>query len=222
MIQDSGNRREFESGAVRDVQEGKGRMDLLPLDVISKIFNNPYLEMIDKFLATKDTKHIEDAVMQFSEQYFPTPETALMELSIHYEEGAKKYSEYNWQKGISCHCYIDSGLRHMMKFFRGDTDERHDRAFIWNMVGLLWTLKHKPELNDIHYHGSHDVEESFTFTACCNPDAVADLVKDPLGHLKPAKINEPSVVLIDEDKGEKYKWDEPAFFNFKDPGIELH
>ena len=63
MIQDSGNRREFESGAVRDVQEGKGRMDLLPLDVISKIFNNPYLELIDKFLATKDTKNIEDAVM---------------------------------------------------------------------------------------------------------------------------------------------------------------
>lgn len=154
MIQDSGNRREFESGAVRDVQEGKGRMDLLPLDVISKIFNNPYLEMIDKFLATKDAKNIEDAVMQFSEQYFPTPETALMELSIHYEEGAQKYSEYNWQKGIPCHCYIDSGLRHLMKFFRGDTDERHDRAFIWNMVGLLWTLKHKPELNDIHYHGS--------------------------------------------------------------------
>lgn len=154
MIQDSGNRREFESGAVRDVQEGKGRMDLLPLDVISKIFNNPYLEMIDKFLATKDTKNIEDAVMEFSEQYFPTPETALMELSIHYEEGAKKYSEYNWQKGIPCHCYIDSGLRHLMKFFRGDTDERHDRAFIWNMVGLLWTLKHKPELDDIHYHGS--------------------------------------------------------------------
>lgn len=195
MVQDSGSRREFETGAVRDVQEGKGRMDLLPLDIIVKIFNNPYLEMIDKFLATKDTKNIEDAVMQFSEQYFPTPETALMELSIHYEEGAKKYSEYNWQKGIPCHCYIDSGLRHLMKFFRGDTDERHDRAFIWNMVGLLWTLKHKPELDDIHYvDGEKDlVNETFKFTACCNPEAVKDLVKGPF------------VILDGEDKGEKYK-----------------
>ena len=30
MIKDSGNRTEFESGFVRDIQEGKGRMDLLP------------------------------------------------------------------------------------------------------------------------------------------------------------------------------------------------
>ena len=32
-ILDSGNRRQFETGAVRDIQEGKGRCDLLPLDV---------------------------------------------------------------------------------------------------------------------------------------------------------------------------------------------
>ena len=30
MITDSGERRQFESGAVRDVAEGKGRCDLLP------------------------------------------------------------------------------------------------------------------------------------------------------------------------------------------------
>lgn len=30
MIKDSGNRREFDSGALRDIQEGKGRFDLAP------------------------------------------------------------------------------------------------------------------------------------------------------------------------------------------------
>ena len=30
-ILDSGNRRTFQTGAVRDIQEGKGRCDLLPL-----------------------------------------------------------------------------------------------------------------------------------------------------------------------------------------------
>lgn len=34
-IKDSGERREFETGAVRDIQDGKGRCDLLPLDVVS-------------------------------------------------------------------------------------------------------------------------------------------------------------------------------------------
>lgn len=36
-IKDSGNRREFETGAVRDMQVGKGRMDLLPWSAIMEV-----------------------------------------------------------------------------------------------------------------------------------------------------------------------------------------
>lgn len=36
-IKDSGNRREFSTGAVRDIQEGKGRMDLLPWAAIMEV-----------------------------------------------------------------------------------------------------------------------------------------------------------------------------------------
>ena len=37
MINDSGNRRAFSSGAVRDMQAGKGRMDLLPWAAIMEV-----------------------------------------------------------------------------------------------------------------------------------------------------------------------------------------
>lgn len=37
IIKDSGDRREFVSGAVRDMQEGKGRMDLLPWAAIMEV-----------------------------------------------------------------------------------------------------------------------------------------------------------------------------------------
>lgn len=37
MIKDSGNRREFSTGAVRDMPEGKGRMDLLPWAAIMEV-----------------------------------------------------------------------------------------------------------------------------------------------------------------------------------------
>ena len=60
MIKDSGNRTEFESGFVRDIQEGKGRMDLLPW-------------------------------------------YAILDLSKHCEEGAKKYGEHNIDKGAPMH-----------------------------------------------------------------------------------------------------------------------
>lgn len=36
-IADSGNRREFDTGAVRDMAEGKGRMDLLPWTAIMEV-----------------------------------------------------------------------------------------------------------------------------------------------------------------------------------------
>ena len=39
-ILDSGNRRKFESGAVRDIQEGKGRMDLVPIREVAELFSN--------------------------------------------------------------------------------------------------------------------------------------------------------------------------------------
>ena len=32
-MHDSGNRREFDTGAVRDMAEGKGRFDLMPQDM---------------------------------------------------------------------------------------------------------------------------------------------------------------------------------------------
>ena len=36
-LRDSGARQEFETGAVRDISEGKGRCDLLPLRAVSEI-----------------------------------------------------------------------------------------------------------------------------------------------------------------------------------------
>lgn len=50
MILDSGNRREFETGAVRDMKEGSGRMDLLPLTAIIEL-----------------SKHCEEGALKYGE-----------------------------------------------------------------------------------------------------------------------------------------------------------
>lgn len=150
MILDSGTRKEFETGAVRDITEGKGRCDLLPLDVIGETFHDPVLSAVEDFIRDGTTKSLEYAIKLFiSKRWNGDVWTAILELSIHYEEGAKKYAERNWENGMPIHCYINSGVRHYLKFLRGDKDERHDRAFLWNMFGALWTLKRFPELNDL-------------------------------------------------------------------------
>lgn len=146
-ILDSGERREFDTGAVRDIQEGKGRTDLMPLDVVAQMLSSAILEDICQFKDTGDVDWLLDALCRFSKEY-QSPYTMFLEVSVHFEDGAKKYGENNWQKGIPVHCYIDSAVRHYLKFKRGDSDERHDRAFVWNLLCAIWTCLHKPELNE--------------------------------------------------------------------------
>lgn len=145
-IKDSGNRTEFPSGAVRDVQKGKGRCDLLPLDIVSAFLSAsptlPMLESISVFQSDGDYYHLIEAARSFSDEQFDSPETAILEYAKHLEDGCSKYGDRNWEKGIPLERYIDSGVRHYLKFRRGDKDERHDRAFIWNMLCGAWTAKH--------------------------------------------------------------------------------
>lgn len=105
-IKDSGDRREFDSGAIRDMGGNKGRCDLLPA-------------------------------------------CAILRLSQHYENGAKKYSDRNWEKGIPISCMIDSGLRHLLKYLDGQDDEDHLAAAAWNILGAMFYEEKHPEMQDI-------------------------------------------------------------------------
>ena len=158
-IKDSGERREFDSGAVRDIAEGKGRCDLLPLDVISTWLMDARLRYISEYIRTGSRSPLLRAITDFSTEYFGSCYTAALDVAKHYEDGCRKYGERNWEKGIPLHCYIDSGVRHYLKFLRGDTDEPHDRAFVWNMLGALWTHENKPELIDLPFVQNNEKSE---------------------------------------------------------------
>ena len=151
MILDSGERRVFQSGAVRDIAEGKGRCDLLPLRIIALQLDDVIFSHIEHYIRTGDIGNLFLAIEQFSRNNYPNMFTCYLEVSKQYEEGAKKYSDRNWEKGMPVHCYIDSGIRHYLKHLRGDTDEPHDRAFVWNMLGAIWTHENHPELIDLPF-----------------------------------------------------------------------
>ena len=95
-IKDSGDRRVFGTGSVRDMAEGKGRYDLIPYEAIRR-------------------------------------------LAVHYEAGAKKYGDHNWQKGQPIHVLVDSMLRHAEKVKAGFEDEDHLAAVMWNAAAIIWT-----------------------------------------------------------------------------------
>lgn len=145
-IKDSGTRRAFNTGAVRDIQEGKGRCDLMPVGVISYFLGDNILHYIGKFINTGKSENLIEVLNLFAKE-FGGPYSMFLEVSIHFEQGAKKYGENNWQKGIPVQCYIDSAIRHYLKYERGDKDEPHDRAFVWNILCAIWTIDNMPELN---------------------------------------------------------------------------
>lgn len=222
-LKDSGNRREFESGAVRDMQEGKGRMDLIPWGIALRIRENmfesfgiwhcgyevengkykvvPARQALDPIVEcandmdrvlndyvrhnsiseTRSSKsscrEIENIFIRMTSIFimyqqvvedpawgqnehsfneFPTNDeymikkllncewsNAMLQVAKHYEDGARKYAENNWRKGMDCKIYFDSAMRHFMKWLYGMTDEPHDRAFIWNCMCGAWEAHQK-------------------------------------------------------------------------------
>lgn len=105
-IKDSGERTQFESGAVRDMHEGKGDMASIPWE-------------------------------------------AILRLSKHYENGAKKYNRWNYRKGINLSSYIDSACRHLAKYQCGCDDEDHLSAASFNILGAMLVEELQPELIDL-------------------------------------------------------------------------
>ena len=120
QIKDSGERREFETGAVRDMASGKGLMVVMPA-------------------------------------------AALLRLSKHYEHGAQKYGKWNYNKGIPVDSFIDSALRHLMKYLDGWDDEDHLAAAAFNILGAMEMEAHKPDMQNIP---AREGKQSFNYVDC--------------------------------------------------------
>jgi hypothetical protein len=110
-VKDSGSRQSFPTGAVRDIEEGKPRIDL--------IFK--YVPMV-----------------------------ALMRITQHYVNGAKKYGDHNWQKGIPASRCVSSAFRHLYQYFIGDRSEDHLAAVCFNVIAILyWEESRRDDMLDL-------------------------------------------------------------------------
>jgi hypothetical protein len=72
-------------------------------------------------------------------RYDLLPTRAMRRLARHFEAGASKYGDRNWEKGQPLSRYMDSALRHAFNYLEGQRDEDHLAAAIWNLVCLCET-----------------------------------------------------------------------------------
>lgn len=110
-------------------------------------------------------------------RYDLLPCYAIHRLARHFENGALKYEERNWEKGIPLHCYIDSAMRHLFRYLSGSRDEDHMAAAAWNALCFIETEQRiregrlPAELDDI----PKGVEDEFdTCKGCYAEDKTED------------------------------------------------
>ena len=67
------------------------------------------------------------------------PQQELKRVMKRYLDGAEKYGENNWMKGMPRSVFYDCMHRHLDAWWRGDDDEDHAAAVVWNMLCAMWT-----------------------------------------------------------------------------------
>lgn len=72
---------------------------------------------------------------------------ALTRIAQHYENGAVKYADRNWERGMNYSRYTASAFRHLIAWMKGDTTEDHLSACCWNMMAIM----HHQELGETQW-----------------------------------------------------------------------
>ncbi len=67
------------------------------------------------------------------------PQAALKRVMKRYLDGAEKYGENNWMKGMPMSAYYDCAHRHLEAWWSGETGEDHAAAVVWNMLCAMWS-----------------------------------------------------------------------------------
>lgn len=64
-------------------------------------------------------------------------------------EGAKKYGDHNWQKGIPATEMLNHAIRHIYLWLEGDAAEDHLAHAAWNILGVCHFEELLPEMIDV-------------------------------------------------------------------------
>jgi hypothetical protein len=98
----------------------------------------------------------------------------LQRLAKHFENGAVKYGDRNWEKGQPLSRYFDSAIRHLYKHLEGQRDEDHLAAAIWNVGAMIHTEELierellPKELNDLPNYLEQENLRPFIEKGQCN------------------------------------------------------
>ena len=72
----------------------------------------------------------------------------LREVARTCSEGAQKYSDFNWEKGMPVHDLLNHAIAHIYQFLSGDRGEPHLPHAAWNLLAAIHSAELWPQLNN--------------------------------------------------------------------------
>ncbi len=77
----------------------------------------------------------------------------LAALARTYAEGSRKYSDFNWERGMPVHDLLNHAIRHIFVYLSGDRSDDHLPHAAWNLLAAIHSEACWPELNHQHLRG---------------------------------------------------------------------
>jgi hypothetical protein len=62
-------------------------------------------------------------------------------------EGAAKYGDFNWERGMPAHDLLNHALRHIYRYLAGDRSEDHLPHAAWGLLAAIHSEALWPEIN---------------------------------------------------------------------------
>jgi hypothetical protein len=75
-------------------------------------------------------------------------------------EGAKKYGDRNWEKGIPATQMLNHAIRHVYLWLQGDASEDHLAHSAWNILGVCHFEEVLPKMIDVPTRHKESSENS--------------------------------------------------------------
>lgn len=85
-------------------------------------------------------------------------------------EGAVRYSDFNWEKGMAVSEMLNHAISHIYSYASGDRSEDHLAHAAWNIFGAMHSEEMWPELN-----------KNLRRAGCKPPEDTTVVVSPPLG-----------------------------------------
>lgn len=81
------------------------------------------------------------------ERYDLISPIAMKRLAQTCDEGAKKYGDFNWEKGMAVSGLLNHAISHIYTYLAGDRSEDHLAHAVWNCMSAIHSAEKWPHLN---------------------------------------------------------------------------